>query len=66
MPDNRADRGKQDRERINVSEDHELRYWSTKFGCTKEELVAVVKRVGPMAKDVERAIAARGDATAPS
>jgi hypothetical protein len=42
-----------DRERINVHEDYEVRYWSTKFACTEEQLKAAVKKVGVMVKDVE-------------
>ena len=43
----------QDRLRINVHKDYELRYWSTKFQCTEEQLKAPVKNAGVMAKDVE-------------
>lgn len=46
----------QDALRVNVSQDHELRYWSEKFGVSPEELKRVVGRVGFMAADVERAI----------
>jgi len=52
MPDNRTIRGPADRQRINVHEDYELKYWSTKFGVTFEQLRAAVRAVGPMAHDV--------------
>ena len=39
--------------RINMSEDHEIRYWTEKFGCTKEQLVSAVGSVGPSAVKVE-------------
>jgi hypothetical protein len=39
-----------------VGQDHELRYWSQKFGVSPAQLKRVVDRVGPMADDVERAI----------
>jgi len=45
-----------DRERINVNEDYELRYWTEKFGVSAEDLKRVVERVGPMADDVARAL----------
>jgi hypothetical protein len=38
---------------VNVNEDYEVRSWCAKFGCTPEQLKAVVKKVGVMAKDVE-------------
>ena len=52
MSDDKRNRGRPDRDRIDVNEDYELRDWSEKFGVSKEELAAAVKRVGPMAKDV--------------
>jgi hypothetical protein len=43
-----------ERSRINVNEDYELNNWSKKFGVSKPELKKAVKKVGPMATDVER------------
>lgn len=56
MTDDRSRRGKQDRDRINLNEPHEVRHWAQKFGCSEDELREAVKRAGPMADDVERAI----------
>jgi hypothetical protein len=53
MADDKSKTGKSDRDRINTSEDYEVRYWSKKFSCTATELVAAVKAVGPMATDVQ-------------
>jgi hypothetical protein len=53
MSDDKSKTGSPDRKRINVSEGYELRDWSTKFGCTPEELKAAVKAVGTSAKAVE-------------
>ena len=53
MPDDKRNPGRLDRDRINVNEVFELRCWSNKFGVSKEELAAAVKRVGPMVRDVE-------------
>jgi Protein of unknown function (DUF3606) len=39
--------------RINMSEDQEIRHWTAKFGCTKEQLVSAVGSVGPIATKVE-------------
>jgi hypothetical protein len=53
MSDDRNKRGPRDSSRINLGEDYELRYWSEKFGVSKEDLVYAVQRVGSMARDVE-------------
>ncbi|HSU24236.1 MAG TPA: DUF3606 domain-containing protein, partial [Variovorax sp.] len=46
-------RGPADGSRINVHEDHEVRYWTHRFGVTAERLEAAVKAVGVMVGDVE-------------
>lgn len=53
MADDKTDRGPQDRSRINLSEDYEVRYWTGKFGVSKSQLEEAVKAVGPSAKGVE-------------
>jgi hypothetical protein len=53
MSDDKSNAGGQDRARISLSEDYEVRDWSKKFGCTADELKAAVKAVGHMAVDVE-------------
>ncbi|HBI68731.1 MAG TPA: DUF3606 domain-containing protein [Massilia sp.] len=47
MSDNKQDRGQQDRSRINVHEDYEVRHWTEALGVSKEELEKAVKAVGP-------------------
>ena len=54
MADDTTKQGKQDRDRINVNEDYELRDWSKKFGVSPEELKSAVQKVGPMVKDVQQ------------
>ncbi len=49
MADDKTIRGPQDRTRINLSEDFEVRYWTKKFGVTKEQLEAAVKTAGSSA-----------------
>jgi hypothetical protein len=56
MADDTSNRGQQDRIRVNIHEDHEVRYWTEKFGCTRKELEAAVGKVGVMAADVEKAL----------
>lgn len=53
MSDDRNDRGPQDRARINVNEDHELDYWTAKFGVTRDTLREAVAQVGVSAAAVE-------------
>jgi predicted DNA-binding protein YlxM (UPF0122 family) len=53
MSDDKTKTGQQDRLRINVNEDYELRDWAKKYGVTRDQLKDAVKAVGPMAKDVE-------------
>ena len=57
MPDDTSSRGGQDRQRINVNQEHECRYWTEKFGIDADRLREVVKKVGPMVADVERELA---------
>jgi hypothetical protein len=51
----------QDSRRVNVNQEHELRYWSERFGTSPEALKRVVARVGVMAGDVERAVKGKVD-----
>lgn len=53
MSDNKMNAGSRDRDRINLSEDYEVRYWSKKFAVSADELKRAVSKVGSMAKDVE-------------
>jgi len=61
MSDNLNQRGGQDRKRIDVSQDHELRDWSTKFGVTPERLKEAVQAVGTQADKVEEHLRGRAD-----
>jgi len=51
MPNDTTQKAR-DRERINVHEDYELRYWTQKFGVTKQQLKAAIREVGTNAEDV--------------
>jgi len=44
----------QDADRVNVNEDYEVQYWSTKWGVSAEALKAAVAKAGPMADNVAR------------
>ncbi|QJD91667.1 DUF3606 domain-containing protein [Duganella dendranthematis] len=54
MSDDLKNRGGQDRLRINVNEEHEVRYWTQELNVTKEELERAVKTAGVMAVDVRK------------
>ena len=54
MADDLKDRGAQDRGRVNVNEDHEVRYWTQKWGVSKEELAAAVQKAGVSVDAVAR------------
>ena len=54
MSDNLRHRGGQDRTRIDVHQDYELRDWARKFGVTREQLEEAVRAVGNSAQAVER------------
>ena len=44
--DSKAIRGPADAARVNLSQDHEVRYWTETLGVTKAQLASAVKTVG--------------------
>lgn len=56
--DNLQNRGQPDRSKINMSEDHEVRYWTKHLGVSKERLAKVVEKVGNSATSVRKELAA--------
>ncbi len=58
MSDDKSQSGGQDRARISLSDDYEVRDWSRKFGVTEDRLREAVGKVGSMASDVERELQA--------
>ncbi len=52
MADDKTKVGGQDRERISLREDYEVRDWMGSFGVSKEKLIEAVKAVGDRADDV--------------
>lgn len=53
MADDRTNRGPQDRSRINLGEDYEVRYWTDKFGVSKSQLEEAVRKAGSSVAAVE-------------
>jgi hypothetical protein len=62
MSDDTSKSSGQDRARINVNQDHELRDWSKKFGVTPDELKKAVASVGDRAAAVEKHLKQRDGA----
>jgi hypothetical protein len=56
MADDTAKRDYRDRDRINIHEDYELRYWTKELGVTPEKLKRTVEKVGVMATEVGKAL----------
>lgn len=54
MSDDKTRVGGQDRTRISLSDDYEVRDWSEKFGVSEDQLRAAVAKAGNIAADVER------------
>ena len=50
--DDPSKRGGQDRDRIALHQDHEVRYWTEKFGVTRDQLAAAIDKVGDSVKAV--------------
>ena len=54
MADNKSDVGSPDRDRIAMSEEHEVRYWTKALGVSKERLQQAVDAVGSSAAKVRQ------------
>lgn len=54
MSDDTTNRGPQDRSRISMEQEHEVRYWTEKFGVSREALQAAVDAVGNGAEAVAK------------
>ncbi|RYD37276.1 MAG: DUF3606 domain-containing protein [Verrucomicrobiaceae bacterium] len=59
MSDNPQDRGPQDRSRINVKEDYEVRYWAKELGVTEEHLRQLVRDHGVPVEAIRSAIGSK-------
>jgi hypothetical protein len=63
MSDDLNNRGAQDRTRINLSEPHEVRYWTTALGVPEDELRRLVAEAGDNAEAVRDALAKKSSPT---
>ena len=56
MADDLTNRGPQDRSRISMSEDYEVRYWTKALGVSKEELQKLVDEHGNSAANIKEVL----------
>ena len=54
MADTTTDRGQPDRSRISLKQEHELAYWTKRFGVSRAQLEEAVGAVGHAVDAVER------------
>lgn len=54
MADDLKQTGRQDDQRINLDQDHEVNYWSKELGVSREELRRAVEQAGPTVKNVRQ------------
>jgi hypothetical protein len=54
--DDKSKVGKPDRDRVNVKEPYELERWAKKWNVSTDKVKEVEKKVGPMVKDIEKAL----------
>jgi CRISPR/Cas system-associated endonuclease Cas3-HD len=55
MPDDLKNSGAPDRSRVNVNEEHELRYWMKELAVSEAKLREIVGKVGVSADKVRQA-----------
>jgi hypothetical protein len=56
--DDLKNKGPQDRSKINMHEDYEVKYWTKELGVDKEQLQKLVDKVGNSAAAVHKELAA--------
>ena len=54
MSDDTTLRSPQDRTRVAMGQEHEVRYWTERFGVSREDLQRAVDEVGNTAAAIER------------
>lgn len=57
MADNLKNRGQPDRSKINMHEEHEVKYWTRHLGVSRERLQQAVAKVGDSAAAVRKQLA---------
>lgn len=62
--DNLTKRNQPDRSKINMHEDHEVKYWTKALGVSRDELQKAVDKVGNSAAAVRKELGILGDSHA--
>lgn len=57
MSDNTNIRQPEDPTKVNINQQWEIDYWCKKWSITKERLLKIVKKVGPMVVDIKKELA---------
>ena len=57
MTDSLAKRAQPDRSKINMSQDHEVHYWTKHLNISKEDLQKLVDKVGNSAAAIRKQLA---------
>jgi hypothetical protein len=60
MSDDTSQRGPQDRSRINMTQAHEVKYWTKTLGVSESELSRAVGAVGSSADKVREFLGSQG------
>jgi hypothetical protein len=45
-----------DPDRINTAKEHEMAYWCEKWGVTREQIIACVKKVGASVQSIQKCL----------
>ena len=56
MPDDKSNRGAQDRLRINIRQPYEVLYWSKELGVSPDDLKDIVQQLGDSAETIREAL----------
>ena len=59
MSDDLKDRGEPDRSRIALGEEHEVKYWTKRFGVSEDRLRQAVEAAGNSVDAVEKWLSGR-------
>lgn len=62
MSEHPRERGRQEREHIDIEQEYDRRRWAERFGVSEHVLQEAVDQVGPLADDVEQALQGRARA----
>jgi len=59
MSDDTSLRSPQDRTRVAMGQEHEVRYWTARFGASREDLQRAIEEVGNSVDAIEQRLKGR-------